>query len=728
VSASTRLEDIKRLQQDWVERKTTPATVAAIEESVAVTASTPEGRFAKIALPLAQMQVPMTPVRPGTKRAFLPDFPTTATTDIDQILEWDKLYPDCNGACVARAEVGGVWFFEADSVDVIPRMEKDTGQKIPETFRVRSRPGRGHYYFRQTPASMAMGNISQTYVVGGDWSVRTNREYVVGPGSIHPDTQQPYMALNWETPIAEAPDWLVNWLLSQKITKADGKTEAPRNERGLIPRGSIHGFMLTTAGRMRNAGMKQDEIESALLRIVNEQCEGPIDESKVIQMSKSICNFPVGENTPAIAFTQGAVTLVGGTVAEESEDETEEIAPTTSLLLPDGVLASTVLGDLYGDLFQPNGWTMELALPALATVGSVLVPYKEGGIELQTPVVSLYTALIGPVGCGKTQSTEWAAKALGIYNETQAEHYTNFRFGSAEQMWKYLHKHSANQTLRPFRDAVLIDSDEWAHVMTKAGIPDASLPSTLTTAFSKRKHNVTLGGPSGGKDLHIPFAFSMIGGIVENQFESVFSAATVGGLYDRFLFGLTPQDFKWNYREFPFDFQPLQLKPVPVKLDPSVYEVIEVWNLKYPGMGRIVEVCLRIARIFASIDGRDVVTGDDLERLEPLALQQQAIRGLYRPNPGINSDAIFANVVLNWVQTHKGWHTFRDLQRGTNFCRLKLGPSVAFRAIQSLAKDHQIDMWVSTANGVGDLNEMPHDYTGKRPKIGSGLVRLALHN
>jgi hypothetical protein len=171
------------------------------------------------------------------------------------------------------------------------------------------------------------------------------------------------------------------------------------------------------------------------------------------------------------------------------------------------------------------------------------------------------------------------------------------------------------------------------------------------------------------------------------------------------------------------------VKPVPVKIDPSVYEVIDVWNLKYPTMGRVVEVCLRVARIFASLDGRGVVAGDDLERLEPLALQQQAIRGLYRPNEGLNPDAIFANVVLNWAQTHaRQWCTFRDLQRGTNCYRRKLGPNVAFRAIQALVKDHQLDMWVSTVNG-GVLNDMPHDYLqGKRPKIGSGLVRLARHN
>src|SRR5271168_4279689 len=163
--------------------------------------------FLDIAKPLIAMGVPVTPVRPGTKAAFLKDFPTTASTDLKQIEQWNVMYSDCGVACVSRPEAGGVWFFEVDSADVLPRLTRDTGQTIPDTFRVRSRPGRGHYYFRHTAASMQMGNISQTYVVGQDWSVRTNREYVVGPGSIHPDTLKPYEALDWSVPIAEAPQW-----------------------------------------------------------------------------------------------------------------------------------------------------------------------------------------------------------------------------------------------------------------------------------------------------------------------------------------------------------------------------------------------------------------------------------------------------------------------------------------------------------------------------------------
>jgi hypothetical protein len=277
---------------------------------------------------------------------------------------------------------------------------------------------------------------------------------------------------------------------------------------------------------------------------------------------------------------------------------------------------------------------------------------------------------------------------------------------------------------------VLINPDEWAHLMAKAGIPDSSFAKTLTTSFYHRRHTVTLGGQGGGRDLDIPFALSFIGGIVEEEFDTVFNASSLGGLYDRFLFGLIPEGFKWSYRAFPHDhpiFENgyLPIKPVSVTVDGSVYEVIKEWN-RDPALGRVVEICTRVATIFASIDGRDIITGADLEAMKLLADNQQAIRGKYRPNPGENHDAIFANTIMNWVKTHaQQWRSLRELQQGTNYHRSKLGPSVAFRALKALAGERQIELWTSEVTNNGALNPLPADYTGKRPKIGSGLVRVS---
>ena len=139
-----------------------------------------------------------------------------------------------------------------------------------------------------------------------------------------------------------------------------------------------------------------------------------------------------------------------------------------------------------------------------------------------------------------------------------------------------------------------------------------------------------------------------------------------------------------------------------------------------------MEVCVRVATIYAAVDGRATVTGADLEKLWPLAMYQKAIRNLYKPNPGVNPDAIYANAAMNWIRQHaQQWRTLRDLQRGTNPQRLKLGPRVVFQAMLGLARDGQIEVWTSTCDGGGTLNPLPADYAGRRPKIGGSLIRLA---
>jgi hypothetical protein len=289
----------------------TVTTSVKVEELLPPTPAPSRGLFITIAEPLANMGIPITPVRPGTKRAFLPDFPAKATTDIDQIYCWGAEYRNHNAACVARAEEGGFWFFEADSTEVTKRIKDATGHdlvaEVP-TFRVCSRPGRQHFYFRHNAASIALGNISQSYVIGQDWSVRTHNEYVVAPGSINPVTGLPYEVVS-NAPIAEAPQWLIDWLQSQKISgkSTSGSGDDTPRVNGKVPHGSIHGYMLRQAGKMRAIGLEQDEIESALLRLVHKDCEPPIDDDKVRAMAKSICKYEAGSPSIPLSLSNNVV-------------------------------------------------------------------------------------------------------------------------------------------------------------------------------------------------------------------------------------------------------------------------------------------------------------------------------------------------------------------------------------------------------------------------------------
>lgn len=628
--------------------------------------------FRQIAEPLAKMGVPMTPVRAGTKRAFLPDFPTTATTDLNQITVWDTQYPDCNAACVARAEQGGVWFFEVDSSDVIPRLQKETGQTMPATFMVRSRPGRGHFYFRHTSASIALGNISQTYVIGQDWSVRTNREYVVGPGSIHPDTLKPYTALNWGTPIAEAPDWLINWLASQKIQKQNTPIAdtAPRNERGLIPRGSIHGWMLTHAGRLRAAGLTQEEIEPALLRLVHQNCEGPIDDQKVRTMSHSICNFPSGENK-SLALTQTAVQTV------EEPEEVPSFLTIDYPVFPRHVMFGTSLYDNYVKPFCDNSSRIDyfMWMPTAAMMMNYL------GTKVSVPFVSwkpsFYVVLIGKKGrANKSSSIKDGMKFLqhACVLSMYCKEIKNadgkslvMEVGSPEGL--------GTDMMRTNCKNVVLFYDELSALVGKARIEGSGMNSALLKLYDS---NNFANSVKSKKDVYNvepgSYCATLITATTDRKFAELWSqlAGEDTGLNDRFTWVLEPSKLPDPKLENVSDYQQAALatrKLIDRAVEKRTYQFFDRTPLQ-----RILEVygnrtaarAEKWALYFAIDMGLDEIDEDCVYRGIELVKYEESVKDYLMTFEAKNDESAIEQGVVRLLKKNGGRMEKRDIERALN--------------------------------------------------------------
>ena len=415
-------------------------------------------------------------------------------------------------------------------------------------------------------------------------------------------------------------------------------------------------------------------------------------------------------------------------VTNSQEEELQEAVQESQGLdivseMPRSALASSRLGDIFADLLEPAGFPLDMALPALVTAASVLVPRLaplagDTIIQADENMVNLYTGLIGKIGAGKSQVIEWATKSLNVFNLPVGPHYFEGKWGSAEAMFKAIKRRQTT-----FHDSLLLNPDELSHLFAKAGIPNASFASHLTTGFYRRRQNIVI---SRGVELNIDLALSLIGGIVDDEFGTVLNSATIGGLYDRMLFGEGKPGWQWIHQEYPRPLSNLPLEPAPVAVasDGSVTEVERSWRKEHSGLGRIVEVCIRIAKIYASMDGRPVVTGKDLENLKGLAMRQKTIREVRQPNAGITPDAIFANAVRQWLRanTKKGEYvTVYNLMRGIHSYRLKLGPGVAERCLMSMARGDEIDLWVPK-DREGNHNPLPSGYLGGRPR--GGLIRL----
>jgi Bifunctional DNA primase/polymerase, N-terminal/Primase C terminal 1 (PriCT-1) len=279
------------------------------------------------ALHLAVLGVPVVPLLIRSKKCTLPGWENKSTTNITQINVWEAEMPGRNYGVVAYARPGGIWILEVDSPDVLKRLSEETGKILPKTMRVRSSVGRGHIYWRHTPASIAMGNLQQSAVEHGDFSARCDAMYVVAPGGVHAVHGTQYELLSNGTPVAEAPDWLIEWLIKQKKsgTSATTTSELPK----IIPAGQRNSMLASIAGSLRQAGLEQDQILEHLLKMNQERCEPPLAESEIRTIAGSISKYPNGidERVAQIPLINGRP--AGSTPVNERkiEIDTSELGP-----------------------------------------------------------------------------------------------------------------------------------------------------------------------------------------------------------------------------------------------------------------------------------------------------------------------------------------------------------------------------------------------------------------
>ena len=512
--------------------------------------------FRDIALPVAALNIPVTVIRANSKAAFLPDWPTSATTDPQQIETWDRIYGDVNCGAVASGKPDGVWFFEADDPRVFDRIQVDTGHNLlgeVKTYLVRSRNGRGHVYFRNTPLALEMGNLPQTYVRGGDFSVRVKNQYVVAAGSIHPESGQPYVCLTPGMSPAPAPDWFVQWLMNQRVEKlpvtAKGG-DVPRNERGLIPHGYFHGWMLTQAGRMREMGMDVSMIETNLLALVHANCEPPIDDEKVKAMARSVERYePNPAASMALQLNQKADD--GIAIASAADDiELPTFGDTEYPQFPEYVFSNT---SLYENFVKPvcthnSRISYFMWLPAMAVLSNYLGTKIQVKSKFAQKAINMsqYLVLIGKRGL--TNKSSCVEDAMSYFNyigclthdgglKTADGKTVVWTPGSAEGLGIDMQRTNCRNAL--------IFYDELAQLIKKAGIDGSALSSQLLTLYESKKFGNSVKHAKEKFSLDPgTYCVSMITCCTTETFQDLWSRLNGNdtGLNDRTMFVLEPEE------------------------------------------------------------------------------------------------------------------------------------------------------------------------------------------
>jgi len=346
--------------------------------------------------------------------------------------------------------------------------------------------------------------------------------------------------------------------------------------------------------------------------------------------------------------------------------------------MPDAVLSGRLGEICQSRLLNEKRFPIAFAWPSLLAAAGVIVPPVPPDPNVVTsvdPMTNLFVGLVGKVHSGKSQCINWANGIIGL----PREQYSEVRAGSSESLLRKLQGMKKKGTLMR---SLLVDLDEWQHLFGKMSIEGSSFATFLQTCYYKNHSSVILGG---GFEVDLHCALTFIGGIVEDDFSTCFGARSMGGLHDRFVFGLCPPNYEFMYR--PFDGKPEVTSPCQVTIAKDVWEMIEGLRKELKA-GREAEHAVRAAHICASFDGRSILTAKDCEvSIRAFIEDQLRVRGVLQPNEGLTNDASCANEILRWLRSNAPNGELvpeRRLQHGIRRQLSRLGPGVFRSSVTNL--------------------------------------------
>jgi hypothetical protein len=255
------------------------------------------------------------PVHPLQKRGVLWNQYSNPATTLSEVIQHSKDYPNHNVGIVGRRGIGNYCFLDIDAPGVFERIEQETGQQLPITYTVSSRPQsapwKKHFYFKQTQYSISRlrkeANRKDTtkWVTSGNTGLQMHpTEYdvkgvgggglVVAAGSVRQDGEI-YTVVN-DVPVVDIPDWLVNWLVEdlskyrsvcakERHHRALAVAAIPESERAArqgmadgsafdISESDIYAFLNWRALQFASMGTEGEALEKVLMQQVEKFCAG----------------------------------------------------------------------------------------------------------------------------------------------------------------------------------------------------------------------------------------------------------------------------------------------------------------------------------------------------------------------------------------------------------------------------------------------------------------------
>jgi putative DNA primase/helicase len=168
---------------------------------------------------------------------------------------------------------------------------KEKGWNLPETRRHRTGKGLQHLLYKAPKDGNRYGNRVLNKKFGFD--IRGDGGVIVAPGSIHPETGEPY-TVESDVPIAEAPEWLLKLALGN-VSTSEGSPQPLSDASDVlkgVPEGERDAALLRYAAQLRAKGLSREEAEILICQAA-QACTPPFPRQEALLKVASAWKYPV---------------------------------------------------------------------------------------------------------------------------------------------------------------------------------------------------------------------------------------------------------------------------------------------------------------------------------------------------------------------------------------------------------------------------------------------------